>query len=126
MPFIKVLLINGETLFEDDFHPDVRVGHIVDRAAVVKGMSCHKLINGNMTLLASATVEASGLIEGNSITAVFIPLILRVVAYKHGGAFAAIKHDGTVFTWGDMHEGGNSAAVREQLIDFSAKRRRLD
>ena len=31
------------------------------------------------------------------------------------GAFAALKDDGSVYTWGNSNEGGNSSSVREFL-----------
>ena len=38
--------------------------------------------------------------------------------YSTEGAFAAIKTNGSVITWGDPNYGGNSAVVVEQLSDI--------
>ena len=42
---------------------------------------------------------------------------LRNVQQVHGtgGAFAAILADGSVVTWGNPHDGGDSSAVQDQL-----------
>ena len=41
----------------------------------------------------------------------------RVFAHPDGGAFAAVKHDGSVVTWGLPEGGGNSRHVQEQLCE---------
>ena len=35
--------------------------------------------------------------------------------YSNDRAFAALKHDGTVFTWGESDRGGDSSSVSSQL-----------
>ena len=38
----------------------------------------------------------------------------------HGSAFAAILADGSVVTWGDADDGGDSSAVQDQLQECAA------
>ena len=35
--------------------------------------------------------------------------------WRSSGAFAAIREDGSVVTWGEINFGGDSSAVRDQL-----------
>ena len=50
------------------------------------------------------------------IEAVWVQLAADVQhIYSAEAAFAAVKRDGSVVTWGDQRSGGNSEAVREQL-----------
>ena len=48
---------------------------------------------------------------------------MKVIAYNTKDsdgdttAFAALKNDGTVYTWGEPNNGGDSSAVQSQLHD---------
>ena len=37
--------------------------------------------------------------------------------YSSGGAFAALKNDGSVVSWGNDYYGGDSSAVASQLTN---------
>ena len=39
------------------------------------------------------------------------------VGGNYGGAFAALKADGTVVAWGGKNYGGDCSDVQEQLVD---------
>ena len=39
----------------------------------------------------------------------------RIQATHFGGSFAALKHDGTVVTWGIPHSGGDCSSVQDDL-----------
>ena len=62
----------------------------------------------------SLTASAANLGDGDVIT-VLVMDPPRVYANPAGRAFAAVKHDGSVVTWGDAASGGNSDEVRDQL-----------
>ena len=54
------------------------------------------------------------ILDGALVTVVRLPLH-RI--YSTGNAFAAVKGDGSVVTWGNASYGGNMDAVREQLAN---------
>ena len=62
----------------------------------------------------SLTSSASSLADGDVITVLVVDLP-RVFAHRMGASFAAVKHDGSVVTWGDAASGGNSDSVKDQL-----------
>ena len=53
--------------------------------------------------------------DGDKIFCSDVPII-KVIPTQ--GAFAALKSDGTVVTWGDPDSGGNSSAVQNELYDI--------
>lgn len=50
---------------------------------------------------------------GGRLTSILPRRVVRVAATD--SAFAAVRSDGTVITWGDAGAGGNSYKVQEQL-----------
>ncbi|OLP80298.1 hypothetical protein AK812_SmicGene39302 [Symbiodinium microadriaticum] len=73
-----------------------------------------KLLDSSGAVLdGSTTLEESGLQSGDTLT-------LKISSFQvrgHASAFAAILADGSVVTWGDADDGGNSSHVQEQLKD---------
>ena len=59
------------------------------------------------------TASAAGLKSGDTLTLQVRQT--RVASHKLGMAFAALKGDGSVVTWGDPDYGGDSTRVLEQL-----------
>ena len=58
--------------------------------------------------------SASNLADGDVIT-VLVMDVPRVCAHRMGASFAAVKHDGSVVTWGDEEGGGDSDNVKSEL-----------
>lgn len=75
-----------------------------------------KLAYGEHVLMTHQSLEAAGLKEGACVSAVpFRPMIAA-----NNKAFAYIRGDQSVVTWGCDQEGGDSDAVRAQLQDVRA------
>ena len=62
----------------------------------------------------SLTASATALADGDVITVLVMDLP-RVYAHPRGAAFAAVKHDGSVVTWGNAGDGGDSDEVKSEL-----------
>ena len=60
------------------------------------------------------TMSDATLVDGDVIT-VLVFAVPRVFAHRHGRAFAAVKGDGSVVTWGDARKGGDSEKVKFEL-----------
>ena len=60
------------------------------------------------------TVSDEKLTDGDVIT-VLVLGVPRLVAHKHGRAFAAVKGDGSVVTWDEAKSGSSSEKVKAQL-----------
>jgi hypothetical protein len=61
---------------------------------------------------ASMSIRTIGLKHGDVITALMLPM---ACIYSNEGAFAAVKNDGSVVTWGSKNTGGDSNSVADQL-----------
>ena len=73
-----------------------------------------KLISASGTLLGgSGTLAQSGVLDGDTITAI----TQSVAVAASAGAFALIRADGSVVTWGCPARGGDSSAVQAKLYD---------
>ncbi|CAK0856310.1 unnamed protein product [Prorocentrum cordatum] len=68
-------------------------------------------------LKASSTIVAAGLRDEAVVTARVALPRLFAIASEDGGAFAALKGDGSVLCWGDRRVGGDCSAVQQQLVD---------
>ena len=60
------------------------------------------------------TPKSVGIVDGDVVTTVKLKSLSIFSTYF---AFAAVKADGSVVTWGNADEGGNCDAVREQLAE---------
>ena len=89
------------------------------RAQSAFGVGGGRLLNGSGGLLkGTTTVEQTGLQPGDVLT--FLVKLHQVTASKQrwfcaGAAFAAIRDDGCVVTWGHADFGGDSRAVQDRL-----------
>ena len=68
-------------------------------------------------LKAASTIAATGLRDQAVVTARVALPRLFTTASDGGGAFAALKGDGSVLCWGDRRTGGYCSKVQEQLVD---------
>ena len=71
-------------------------------------------------LKAASTIAAAGLRDQAVVTArVALPRLFTTASSdsSDGGAFAALKGDGSVLCWGDRRVGGDCSKVQEQLVD---------
>jgi len=59
-----------------------------------------------------ATIASCGLRDNDVVTALALP----PNTFSTRGAFAAMRSDGSVVTWGNPHFGGDSGDVQEQLV----------
>ena len=80
-------------------------------------MSQQMLLHGVSLLEVDKQLGDLGIRDGTELTLVLQQQGLRVCSHKLGMAFATIKRDGTLVTWGSPGSGGDSNAVREQLVD---------
>ena len=117
MSNLSVNIAGGEQVVADIF---VEVdGSLRDLAnAAAAGLSvttsrCVLLSPAGDRMAHTQTPSDEQLADGDVITVlVGVP---RVFAHREGWAFAAVKGDGSVVTWGDETYGGNSDAARSQL-----------
>ena len=58
--------------------------------------------------------SATNLADGDVVT-VLVMVLPRVYANPNGLAFAAVRHDGSVVTWGHADHGGDSLDVKSEL-----------
>ena len=72
------------------------------------------LIHRTDRLRMNDRIGDAGVQDGDTLTCV-ARLPQTVVVSTRGGAFAAVKDDGSVITWGNVDYGGNSNTVLEQL-----------
>eukprot|EP00435_Cladocopium_sp_Y103_P020051 s1803_g4.t2 len=93
--------------------PDVCVHELLERAqdALQQGISSLTTTSGQL-LAGWHTLQEVGLRDGASVNA--LERIATIVS--NDTAFAVIRGDGSVTTWGDEYSGGNSDAVQDQLI----------
>ena len=84
------------------------------RAQDMLNNSIGKLITtAGVLLQGSASLESAGLSDGDVVTA----LVQEGALVATEAAFAFIRPDGSVVTWGDPDSGGDSRAVQEDLRD---------
>ncbi|CAE8656834.1 unnamed protein product [Polarella glacialis] len=84
-----------------------------ERAARAFGRQIAGLVSqAGVKLPSSASASDVGLEDGSELTAVCLSLPVLV---SSKAAFAALKADGSVVTWGQADYGGDSAGVHEQL-----------
>ncbi|UXB09942.1 hypothetical protein GP476_00005 (plasmid) [Aeromonas dhakensis] len=72
---------------------------------------------GSLTVTNSGTVVTWGNNGGDSSAVQADLTQVQTIFSTLGGAFAALKQDGTVVTWGDADNGGDSSAVQAQLTN---------
>eukprot|EP00931_Biecheleriopsis_adriatica_P051464 TRINITY_DN29849_c0_g1_i2.p1 TRINITY_DN29849_c0_g1~~TRINITY_DN29849_c0_g1_i2.p1 ORF type:complete len:517 (-),score=95.43 TRINITY_DN29849_c0_g1_i2:52-1602(-) len=115
MPRISVLSLAGSVLCEAELNLGDRLSELAERAAAVLGApSCKLVACSGLPLRRAATLRANGLRRDCSVTAVSISLP-KIFASLYGHAFAAVKSDGSVVTWGRQESGGSISGVASQV-----------
>ena len=118
MPTLAVQLASGQEVVSDFLlGADSTIGDVADAAGrqlAVPSSRCVLLSPSGDCMAHSLTASATTLTDGDVIT-VLVRDLPRVYAHRMGLSFAAVKHDGSVVTWGVAHCGGNSDEVRDQL-----------
>ena len=111
MPTLAVQLAGGQEVVSDFFlGADSKIGDLADAAGAqlaVASSRCVLLSPSGDCMAHSLTASATNLADGDVVTVLVMDLP-RVYAHPCGRAFAAVKHDGSVVTWGDEDCGGNS------------------
>ena len=118
MPTLAVQLASGEEVVSDFFlGADSTINDVADAAGcqlAVASSWCVLLSPSGDCMAHSLTSSASNLADGDVIT-VLVMDVPRVYAHRMGVSFAAVKHDGSVVTWGDEEAGGDSDNVKSEL-----------
>ena len=103
MASITVVSLGGNAPFDPvHLEPSERLDVLARRAARVLGAAQCKLVSlGGLRLSSTMTVTLSGLQDGDTVTAVALETPpVTIAAHRWGAAFAAVKSDGSVVTWG--------------------------
>ena len=111
---VTVSSISGDLSLEHTtLTADQKVAELYREVQAATGKHVRALVSASGSiLLPGNTVRDTELRTGDIVTAVFARPT-RIFSTR--SAFAAVKGDGTVVTWGDAREGGDSRAVQEQL-----------
>ena len=120
MPTLAVQIAGGQEVVSAFFlGADSTIGDVADAAGcqlAVASSRCVLLSPSGDCMAHSLTCSASNLADGDVIT-VLVMDVPRVYAHRMGASFAAVKHDGSVVTWGDEEAGGDSDSVKSELKD---------
>ena len=118
MPIVTVQLASGQDVVSDFFlDADSTFSKLADAAGAqlaVASSRCLLLSPAGDCLTHSLTASATNLADGDVVT-VLVMDFPRVYAHPQGWAFAAVKHDGSVVTWGYAGFGGDSESVKSEL-----------
>ena len=90
------------------------VSELKTRAGRELGIGLRALIGASGELPAALSLKALGIQNGEALTACARRLQL---ASAGGRAFAFLRANGSVFTWGDVQCGGDSSHIKHQLQD---------
>ena len=93
---------------------DVLVDLVRETATALSIPYCHLVTSAGHRLASSSTVAENNLVDGDVITGVVVQLP-KVFASRTGAAFAVVKSDGSVVTWGRADYGGDSSAVKDEI-----------
>lgn len=104
------------TLGDAEFGGDGNVYHYDSVSyQYIKDYSVSEKIDGRIEV---QKIYSSGLMpKQNGLSSAVASLVLSPLPIIHqpGAAFAALREDGSVVTWGDASQGGNSSLVSKQL-----------
>ena len=118
---VRAVTLDGETYSIEAKAVDT-ISQFRQNVAAIVGRSDFKLVTeaGSVLQTQGTLVGAFGLGEGSVVQIVFQRL--RIVGTRSflgiGGAFAAVKGDGSVVTWGHSYSGGDCSAVQPQLVEI--------
>ena len=107
---VEVGLLSGSLAVKAGL--DETVETLKRRAQAARAVGKQGLLDPHGQILDGTTVKKARLQTGDSLTL----QVSRTVACNEQ-AFAAIRSDGSVVTWGDAACGGDSSAVKEKLHD---------
>ena len=111
MVTVKVLLASGETVLEEvHLDPPGFLRSLRQKVKQVLQGVCFKLVSAEGQVIR----ESVAICDGSRVTAVVMKLPHMCSTDR---AFALVKADESVVTWGDEFYGGDSSAVRRQLVD---------
>ena len=98
---------------------DDTVGDLQSRLQVAAGQPLCALIHerGFVMQPLCKRIREFDIADGARITMVWAVRRITMV-YSTQDAFALVRRNGNVVTWGQAHHGGDSSAVREQLTDI--------
>ena len=115
MVYLSVVSVGGRILVKPcHFAISTKVSQIVCAASDELGSTC-KILSGTRVLLPSWNLAECELEDGAILTA--IAAQLRLFAAQCGRAFAAVKPDGSVITWGASCDGSDSSGVKAELAE---------
>ena len=110
---VSVCLTSGRTA-SVEVCQDEQICEVRTRAQHLLGTAITGLVAPNgVQLPGSQSIRDAGILDGAVMTG-FVKGVC-VASHRDGCAFAAIKSDGSVVTWGRWDSGGDSSAVRAQL-----------
>ena len=115
---IRVLHLSGEDVMGAlVLHPDCRVAEVV---SVVSGRigKCCKLSHGHACgrILSNHLTLAQQGVENGAVLHAIVHSPIMVFSAPLASAFAAVRADGSVVTWGFPSLGGDLGAARHQLV----------
>ena len=112
---LHVSLLSGRTV-QIETELDVDVGVFKRRAQRALSVGKSRLVHPSGSMLNEAmTIRDSELCSGDILHLQMQPIRMRATGAYSAGAFAAILADGSVVTWGNARNGGDSSAVQDQL-----------
>ena len=118
MPTVAVQLASGQEVHSEFFmDADSTLSKLADAVGAELALAssrCVLLSPSGECMAHSLTASATALADGDVITVLVMDLP-RVYAHPRGAAFAAVKHDGSVVTWGNAGDGGDSDEVKSEL-----------
>jgi hypothetical protein len=113
---ISVLLLSGRMIVSSvHVRPEQVIADVVTMASDALGAPCMLCSPGFHVFANTSTIAECGLEDGAVITAIGLSLP-RICTSKDAHAFAALRVDGSVITFGNAQCGGDSSAVKEQLV----------
>eukprot|EP00929_Paragymnodinium_shiwhaense_P121954 TRINITY_DN9440_c0_g1_i4.p1 TRINITY_DN9440_c0_g1~~TRINITY_DN9440_c0_g1_i4.p1 ORF type:complete len:294 (-),score=71.85 TRINITY_DN9440_c0_g1_i4:358-1239(-) len=118
MPTLTVLRIDGDgtqtPCLEAHFSAKDKVKTLKARVEeCLGGLECKLVADGGAELLEDSTIEGAGLQDEDCVGAFIVDDKPQISSTA--GAYAALKPDGSVVTWGDEERGGDSSSVKDFL-----------
>ncbi|CAE8651084.1 unnamed protein product, partial [Polarella glacialis] len=111
---ITLVDISGKEIIQGTWHGQSKANELYQAAYLSKpGFLC-KLLHGIQEL--SPQSDLASLCQPLcQLTVVWMTEAVHKNSQHHGHAFAAVKSDGSVITWGSPDQGGDSSRVEDRL-----------